>query len=361
MIRHAFKAGVCALLFLSSAFAQAPAGPPHNIILMIGDGMGVSQVSAARVVKGRLSLEAFKTIGLVLTHLRGKDDITDSAAGATALSTGVSTYKGAIAVGPDSASVETVLEASAAKGWKTGLVTVCSITDATPASFAAHVPNRAMRQEIAAQLAKSPVDLFLGSGWDWFVPQERGGKRTDGQDLLLSMRRRGFTAITSDSQFSELRAPGKVLGLFAAENDGPAQERRPSLAARTRKALTLLSSTQQGFFLMVEGSQIDWAGHQNNSQQLVVEMVDFDSAVGEAVDFAARHPETLVIVTADHETGGYAINGGSLETKSVVGAFTATHHTGAMVPLFALGPGAERFGGIHSNSEVGKMLLELVR
>jgi alkaline phosphatase len=330
---------------------------------MIGDGMGVAQVTAGRTFKGRLALERFRTAGLVLTQPRGKTYITDSAAGATALSTGVSTINGAVAVGPDSSSAVTVLEQAARRGRKTGIVVVCNITDATPACFVAHVPDRAMRAEIARQISVSETDLYFGSGWNWFVPRDRGGKREDGTDLLALMRQRGFACVTSDTAFwlLDLKKQRRVLGLFAEDNDGPAQERKPSLAARTKSALEFLAGPGTGFFLMVEGSQIDWAGHHNDSRQVMVEMADFDDAIAEAFRFAEANPGTLIVVTADHETGGYTLPGGSVQDKSVEGAFSTQHHTGTMVPLFATGPGSEEFGGIHTNAEIGRILLGLVK
>jgi alkaline phosphatase len=278
------------------------------------------------------------------------------------MSTGVKTFNGAIAVAPDSSRLETVLERAQKRGKKTGLVSVCSITHATPAAFAAHVPSRGMQLEIAAQLAEAENDLYLGSGWGWFLPKEQGGRRTDGRNLLEAMKRRGFLYADTDSAFRLLKpAPGsRILGLFAENHVGPAQMRKPSLAEMTRFAIAYLSNSEKGFFLMVEGSQIDWAGHENQTDQILKEMADFDDAVGEAVRYAAKDPQTLIIVTADHETGGFALAGGSLKEHEVKGSFTSKEHTAAMVPLFAMGPASEKFKGIRENTIVGTILLDLL-
>lgn len=358
-MKHVLLCSVVLCFWLQSAIAQE--ARPRNIVIMVGDGMGIAQVTAGRTLKGRLELEQFRHIGLLLTHAYGSDYITDSAAGATALSTGVSTRNGMIGMGPDSVARETVLERATKKGMKTGIVTSCSINHATPASFVAHVPSRQMYLEIALQIADAKTDLFLGSGWGWFLPKEKGGRRTDGRDLLAEMQAKGFTVVLSDSAFRghQRSKNTKMIGLFAENHVGPAQTRLPRLPELTAHALSSLSGTS-GFFLLVEGSQIDWAGHDKKSAQIMIEMSDFDDAIGEVVRFAARNPETLVIVTADHETGGYAIIDGSAREKTVEGGFVTDHHTGAMVPLFAMGPGADQFTGIRPNSDVGKILLKML-
>ena len=356
------KTIICAVLLLFELHPlNAQEHRPLNIIMMIGDGMGVAQVTAGRTKKGRLELEKFRHVGLLLTNAYGPDYIEDSAAGATALSTGVATRNGMIGMGPDSLALETVLERAQKLGKKTGIVVSCSITHATPASYVAHVPSRSMHLEIALQIANAESDLYLGSGWGWFLPKELGGRRTDGRDLLAAMRKRGYTVVLSDSAFraSKPSKNSKIIGLFAEDHVGTAQIRKPGLAELTSHALATLSG-ESGFFLLVEGSQIDWAGHDNKSDQIMEEMADFDDAIGMVLNFAKKNPETLVIVTADHETGGYAIIDGSSGEKTVRGGFVTEHHTGAMVPLFAMGPGAEQFTGIRPNSDVGMILLKML-
>lgn len=350
-------------LTMTSFCARAQTDQPGSIILMIGDGMGLSQVTAGRTVKGRLALEKLVHVGLLLTHAYGDDYVTDSGAAATALSSGITTRNRMIAMAPDSSVVETVLERARKRGKQTGLVAVCNITHATPASFAAHVPSRYMQFEIAEQMALSGADILLGSGWGWFLPENNGGRRKDGKNLLAAMEQRGYTVVLSDTAFARLggRSSGRLIGLFAENHVGRARERRPSLAEMTRHAIRSLAAGPNGFFLMVEGSQIDWASHDNLSDSVAAEMTDFDDAVEVAVQFADDHPRTLIVVTADHETGGYALIGGSERRKSVVGGFVTDDHTAAMVPLFARGPGAERFTGIRPNRDVGAILLEMLR
>ncbi len=352
-------------LFVALIFCSASSRPeaPRSIVLMIGDGMGVGHVTAGRTHSGSLALDEFKTIGLVLTHAYGDDYITDSAAGATALATGIETYNGAIGVGPDSAARETVLEAAQETGRKTGVVVACSITHATPAAFVAHVPLRSMEFDIAEQISRGATDIILGGGWGWFLSQDKQGWRKDGKDLVLAMQQRGYAYLSSDADFRapDWKSSKKVLGLFAENHMEGAPERKPSLASMTAAALEYLSASKRGFVLMVEGSQIDWAAHDNDADQLLAEMDDFDDAIREVVGFARKHTDTLIIVTADHETGGYALVGGSLKEKTVEGKFATNDHTGSMVPLFAFGPGAERFGGIQANTDVGKTILEFLR
>jgi len=351
------------LLLALPVMSKAQSAGPKNIIMMIGDGMGLSQITAGYTYKQSLELQRFSQLGLVLTHANDSDYVTDSAAGATALSTGVATYNGAIGVGPDTLNRETVLEIASRMGKSTGVVTTCSITHATPASYVAHVPSRQMQLEIANQIAESKTVLYLGGGWGWFQPKSMGGRRTDGVDLLAKMKGNGFTVVTTEADLNALvnRQAGRVIGLFAENHVGPAQSRKPTLRDLVAYALKFLAENDNGFFLMIEGSQIDWAGHDNNSEQIMVEMADFDDAVGEAVLFSKRNPETLVVVTSDHETGGYALVGGSLQDRSVQGKFVTDHHTAVMVPLFAMGPGADKLTGIRTNSEVGRILLEMVR
>lgn len=357
------------LILLSCLFALSIPGypvraePPRNIVLMIGDGMGVGQVTAGYTTKGWLALEEFKVLGLVLTQAYGDEYITDSAAAATAMATGVTTYNGAIGVDKEETPRETVLERAQKLGIKTGLVVTCSITHATPASFVAHVPSRNMELEIAEQMSRASTDLYLGAGWQWFLPESKGGVRTDGVNLIDTMKRRGYSYLSTPDEFNALDVAGskRIIGLFARQDLDWADKREPSLSAMTSTALRFLSASGDGFFLMVEGSQIDWAGHDRDSRRVAAEMNDFDDAIAAVLDFVKDHPETLVIVTADHETGGYALKDGSTSDKRIEGGFATDEHTGVMIPLFAMGPGAERFAGIQHNSDIGKNLLELLR
>ncbi len=350
------------VLFVLSLNAQQVV-KPKNIILMIGDGMGLSQISAGKTYKGQLNLEKMKVVGLLTTN-SCDDYVTDSAAGATAMSTGYKTKNGSIGIDCNGEKKETVLEYASKIGKSIGIVVVCAITHATPAAFVAHVPNRNMQIQIAEQIAKeSNADIYLGTGWGWFIPKSEGGRREDGQNLIEVMKRRGYLYISNPDEFYNLDIGkvNKLVGLFAENHPPYAPGREPTLAEMTRKAIEFLSRDKDGFFLMIEGSQIDWAGHENNSEQILKEMADFDDAIGVALSFAQRDGNTLVIVTADHETGGYALVGGSVDERKVEGKFITKEHTGVMVPVFAFGPGAGAFAGFGDNTLIGRKIFEYLK
>ena len=325
-------------------------------MLFIGDGAGTSYWTAAHFAADALAVHQFPIAGLVDVR-SSSDDITDSAASATSYAAGVTTYNGAIGVDRDTVPVPTVLEMAAACGMATGLVATSSITHATPAAFAAHVPSRDMQLEIARQMVDQNVTVVLGGGLRFFHP----AMRPDSLDLLGTIRAT-HDFVQSAAEFDALR-PDTVTalwGLFAPNHLPPAVMRAPTLARMTDVALEILDRSPAGFFLMVEGSQPDWRGHENAPLEAVVaEMLDLDQAIGSAMRYRAQHPETLVVVTADHETGGLAVQRDS--TGSLAAAYTSGGHTAAMVPLFAVGPGAERFGGINTNARVGRLLQEFVR
>ncbi|MDZ7266320.1 MAG: alkaline phosphatase [candidate division KSB1 bacterium] len=349
------------LLVLGSLCVCLPAErPPRNIILFIGDGMGVAQVTAGKTVKGTLHLEEFSVVGLMTTHA-ADEYVTDSAAGATALAAGIKTYNKAIGVDVNKQPVKTVLEYAAEKGKATGLVVTSTITHATPAAFAAHVDDRGKNNEIAEQLAQARIDVMLGGGWGSFTPKSQiGGQRDDQRDWWAAMAK-DRVAIRTPAEFQKLATPARLVGLFDPGHLPAAAKREVSLPAMTRKAIDILSQNRKGFFLMVEGSQIDWSGHDNDSDGIIAEMIDFDDAVGVGLEFAKNNHETLIVVTADHETGGYSLLDGSVDGKKISRtAFTTKGHTGVMVPIFAFGPGSAVFGGIRDNTFVGRKLIEYV-
>jgi alkaline phosphatase len=268
-----------------------------------------------------------------------------------------------VSVALDSTPRITVLESARDNGFKTGVLAVCTITDASPAAFLSHSPNRRMHAAIAEQISQSNADLLFGGGRQWFLPAASGGKREDGVNLIEKMKGNGYMYVSNADEFHKLNiaTSKKVLGLFAENHMGYAEERILTVAEMTKTAIKFLSKDGKGFFLFVENEGTDDAGHANLSDRVKTEVAELDNAVEEATKFAQRNPETLIIVTSDHETGGYALNGGSLANHSVEGVFTTKGHTASMVPLFATGPGAERFTGIIDNTEVGKILLEFVQ
>jgi alkaline phosphatase len=351
---------VCIVLAAGCAHVPVRAGAaPRNVILMIGDGMGVSHVTAARIATGRLEMERLPVGGLETTW-SASDLVTDSAASGTAYATGRKTVNGAISVSPSGEPLKTVLEHAEDRGMATGLVVTSSITHATPAVFVAHVAGREDNLEIARQIAESDVDVLFGGGRSFFLPRAEGGARDDGANLVDVLRKKMPVALSAE-EFRGLGDTDRAAALLADEQPPPVRERDPGLRELTEKALEILSRDEDGFFLMVEGSQMDWAAHENDHQWLVDEALDFDSAVGAVMDFAERDGRTLVVVTADHETGGYALLNGALERRTVTEPhFASDDHSASMTPLLAYGPGSEAFGGLGDNATVGQRLIEIV-
>ena len=326
---------------------------PKNVILMIGDGMGVTQVFAGLTANhGKLFLDNFKHIGFSKTQ-SASDYITDSAAGGTALSAGVKTYNGAIGVNKDTMAVKTILEEAEEKGLATGLVSTSAITHATPASFIAHEKFRDMYEEIAADFLKTDIDVFIGGGIAHFT------QRQDGRNLLKELQAKDYQVEFEMDKIAKVKN-GKLAGLTAGMHNGRIAERGDMLPVATNTALNILDNNKKGFFLMVEGSQIDWGGHANSTNYIVEDMLDFDRAIGNALDFAAKDGETLIIVTADHETGGLSILGGDMNTGMVQGEYTTKDHSAVMVPVFAYGPGAEEFMGIMENTDIYAKMKKLL-
>jgi len=321
-----------------------------NIILLIGDGMGLSQVSASQFYnKNATNFERFSVIGLSKTS-SSSDLITDSAAGATALASGVKSYNGAIGVSSDTLSAETIVEQISIKGIKTGIISTSAITHATPACFYAHVKSRRMEDEIASFLVDSEVDFFAGGGLKFF------NKRKDGKNLTLKLEEKGFE-VTIDKLPKNIS--DKKQAILLSKNGMPTmlEGRGDFLPEATQLALDYLSKNEEGFFLMVEGSQIDWGGHDNNANYLISELLDFDKTIGVALDFAEKNGETLVIVTADHETGGFTLASTNGDYNKINPVFATGGHSATMVPVFSEGPESEKFGGIYENTAIYNKIL----
>jgi alkaline phosphatase len=310
------------LLLLASAplHAQIPAGEgaahaprPRNVVFMIADGFGPASEALARAANGRpLALDAILT-GAVSTAATDSR-VTDSAAAATAYACGITTYNGAIGVGPDGTPCQTVLEAARDAGLAVGLVATSRITHATPAAYASHVPRRADEAAIAAQMAEARLDVMIGGGGRFFVPESAGGSRTDGRDLRRDLLARGALVTTTRAGLDRFPAAPAVALLapdhMAYEIDRDETD-EPALAAMATRALDLLAATPaaraNGFFLMVEGSRIDHAGHANDAPAHVRDILAYDAAVAAVLDWARRDGATLVVSTADHETGGLTL------------------------------------------------------
>ncbi len=349
--------------------------PVKNVILLIGDGMGLSHVAATRIhyagPDGRLQMERMPVTGLMTTHAIG-DLITDSAASATALSTGVKTRNGRIGVDSSGVAHPTIMEVARDAGYATGLVTSTELTDATPAAFAAHVPRRKQQSEIALQMLRAKINVLLGQGAHFRPRQDSRSKRKDAIDPIALARELGYTVVDSKTALAEVDA-GYVLGIFhgiLADRMAPEIQPRPdtpTLPELTQKAIDLLKENERGFFLLIEEEGSDKGSHVNRVDYFLHYLKQFDEAVGVALDFARREGQTLVIVTADHETGGMNLVEGGYRNRSE--AFTrkkveltwdSDGHTGQPVPLFAYGPHAIRFTGVWDNTDIPKILAELL-
>ena len=340
-----------------------PDGEVRNVILLIGDGMGLAQVTVAQFAgpgpDHRLHMQRAPIAGLVNTVASDRL-ITDSAASGTAISTGQKTLNGAIATLPDGTSAPTILEIAHDQGLSTGLVVTSSVTHATPAVFASHVDVRSEQKCIASQMTDAGVDVMLGGGRGFFLPQStEGSYREDEEDLIAELREKKYTVISKREELAGVKK-GKLAGFFAY---GPLYmddnyDDEPSLQEMTAKAIQLLSKNKKGFFLMVEGSQIDWACHENEVNKMVKRTLLFDMAVGEALAFAKEDGHTLVIVTADHETGGVTIPEGARDGGYLRVQFASGGHTPVQVPLFAFGPGAVAFSGVYENTDLAHKMAD---
>ncbi len=355
---HPFCRLCLAALILLTIIPSAAAKPAaRNIILVIGDGMGLTQISAAMLRRPALSLGRFPIVGLASTQ-SADSLVTDSAAAATALATGHKTHNKKIGLDHNGRPLATLIELAEQAGMLTGLVVTSRVTHATPAAFVAHVEHRRQETQIAAQLIGSGVDIIFGGGRDMFLPRAHGGQRKDGQDLLKQLALSHVLA-NDPAAFQRLNTV-PAAALLSMKALPRASQRPVSLARMTRKALELLSAAEHDFFLLVEGSQIDWAGHENDAEWIIEETLDLDDAITEILAFAKAAPDTLVVVTADHETGGLALEGGLPFGQALNLDFTTHGHTATLVPVFAFGPGAEQFSGIYDNTAIGLRLRHLI-
>lgn len=324
-----------------------------NIIFMIGDGMGLEQISTAWVLNGgHLNLDNMVYTGFSRTYAVDKL-ITDSCQGGTGLSTGTKTKYGYIAVDPEGNDIQSSLKLAQEKGKKTGVTVTCRVNDATPADFCCHSTDRDLQEEIAAQFVDSGLDFLCGGGIRYWQ------NRTDGRDLVEEMKAKGYTFAATQEEL--LSSEGeKILSLQAPIELPAALDRGDYLPQAAMKAIETLDN-KKGFFLMIEGSCIDDWCHQNKVGYMAEELLDFDRTLGKVLEWAEKDGETLVIVTADHSTGGITLVGGDLEKRSVRVHFSTKGHNGVVVPVFAYGPHAADFVGIHENAEIGQLVKRLIK
>ncbi len=397
-------AGALAVTGLTS-FRPGGERAPRNVIFINGDGMAAAHREAARLFHagqdGRLVMDTFPASGQLTTSPDDPETaITDSAAGASAWATGVRTYNGAISVDPEGNPLPTLGTQAKRAGKATGLVTTAQVTDASPAAFFSTSVDRAAQDDIARQyLEVSRPDVILGGGEDWWLPagnpgaypdqppkDPTEGSRGTAGDLIARARSDGYRYVSTAAQLADARR-GKVLGLFAnqemfeqrPEGQGDLYDPPVSLATLTGKALDLLSGDRDGFFLLVEEEGVDEFAHRNNGGRTLQAMGELDRAVAVARDYAARHRDTLVIVTGDHETGGLAVEDIDADDESGDGVsaedgpfrvadspfsftidWTTGEHTGQDVPVTAYGPFSGRFTGKHPNTYVHEVLEPLL-
>ena len=333
---------------VAETLEQNPNLKAKNIILFIGDGMGPNQVALARFSVGganhRLSFENFPVTGIVLNH-SAQNLYTDSAASATTWAAGVKTKNGYLSVDSDNKFLPTIPELLSTKGYLTGLVATSSITHATPAAFYAHINSRSKHKKIAEMLVESDIAIALGGGSEFFK---------------MPLSNEAIHIINNGDSLDEnnLIEYSRVLGLFG--EDG--LDRRlspPTQLKMTETALDFLDSKTlncPGFFLMSEGSQIDWAGHDNNVKYMLAEFADFDDSIAAAIEFAKQDKETLILVTADHATGGLVLQ--KPRGSSIRAQWTTTSHDLSSINIYAYGPGAEKFSGVMDNTEIFDRMLQ---
>ncbi|MBY3618322.1 alkaline phosphatase [Acinetobacter sp. CUI P1] len=400
-VKTAIVATAATALFVSNVVttqapnqANAASSNTRNVILFVGDGMGTAQRNAIRLAtvgeKGNLAMDSMPYAGLI--HTSSTVPVTDSAASATAYASGIKTYNGAIGMDADKKSVQTIMEYAKSAGKSTGVVTTSQITDATGAAFGAHVEDRSKQSDIALQLlTKSKVDVLLGGGEDFWYPPGNPGKFADEPaedpsekskgtqgNLVDKAKQLGYSYVTNKTDMQKAKN-GKLLGLFAneemfqqkPEGEGDIYNPVVSLPEMTKKAIDTLAVNKNGFFLMVEEEGTDEFAHQNNAKMTIKAGQELDKSVQVAKDFAKKNPDTLVLVLADHETGGFSIEAVDAEDESGDGIskedgpfaianskqnfvvdWTTSGHTAVDIPITAMGKNAQLFTGIYENTEV---------
>ena len=343
-------------LFASSCSSNNEKVTPKqakNVIVLIGDGMGPAQVySLLLTSQEKTAFERFPYTGFSITK-SASNEITDSAAGGTAIAIGKKTNNGMVGMDSDSIPVPSMLEIFAEQGKKTGVVVTCSVTHATPADFIAHNITRKDNEGIALEISKkSKLDVLFGGGKKYFT------ERKDSIDLIGKMWEKGWNIYDSLPQIEDNNA--RTMVLACRKHLVKAPERGDFLPKATAKAIEMLDN-ENGFFLMVEGSQIDFACHDNDSATLVNEMIDFNKTINVVLDYAEKDGNTLVVVTADHETGGLTIVDPESKYTRTDFKWSTGSHSAVFVPVFAYGPGAESFSGIMDNTEIISKIMEIAQ
>ena len=328
----------------------------RNVIFMIGDGMGLEQVSCAWVVNhGKLNLDNMTHVGLSRTYCTN-ELITDSGAGGTALATGVKTGYSHVGTAADSTDLFSILVKAGELGKKTGVAVTCHFADATPCDFCCHNEYRYNQDDLIADYVDCGVDYLAGGGLDWFTVN-----RKDGRDITREMAAAGYNVALTEDELMQAELP--VIGILAPDNLPVAMERGDLFRHMVARGLDILfrESGEKGFVMMLEGSCIDDWLHGNDIGKAMEELLDFDRTLGDVLQWAAADGHTLVVVTADHNTGALTLQDGNLE-KGEIGVFFASEsHNGIAVPVYAWGPGSDAFNGIRENDEWGRIVASFVK
>ena len=338
----------------------ASPGPPRNVVLIIGDGMGLGHLSVISTLlhgpAGGLALESAPVVGLVRTWA-ANDLVTGSAASASAISTGLKTDRKVVSMQPDGSRPPSLFEIAAARGLSTGMVTTSGIVDATPASFLAHAPSRYEYRHILEQVLESSADVVIGGD---FTSHQRAKLQSDYLDLAHTIENAAperWNVIRDESRLDSARAP---LMAFFAPRAGHRYAHGPQLAHSATFAFDVLAQNPSGFLLVLECEETDEGAHNNDLDRAVRGLVELDAAVAEVLAVASERGDTLVLVTADHDTGTPTIVDGKFDHGFATVRWLSDDHGGTWVPLFAFGPGASRFGGVLDNTEIGRRIAELL-
>ena len=369
---------ILALFFVTTFNFYSQEYESPNIILMIGDGMGLTQITSGMYSNNNsTALEKFKYVGLSKTH--SYDNlVTDSAAAGTAMSSGKKTQNKVLGLDHKGNPIKSILSICQDKGYSTALIATANILHATPAAFFANIDYRYNYKDIAVQMTKSGVNFFVGGGKKYF------NSREDKRNLINEMTEDGYEFVYNISDFEKNKS--NYLGFFTAKDepyyfykgvnyssreydesdyneDEPLEDftgRESYLARSTKATLGKLNEIGEPFFIMIEGAQIDWGGHDNDQNYMVSQFLEFNDAIEVALEFAKKDKNTIVVVTADHETGGAAIVRGKLSDSTIKNRFATTNHTASMVPVFSYGPKAHLFKGIYENTEIFNKLLSIL-
>ncbi len=334
---------------------------PKNVILMIGDGMGVGQFSSASMMlhgpDGQLAVESAPITGLVRTYA-GNDLVTDSAAASTAMATGFKAPKTSISTLADGRHPLTLLEAAKSSGLGTGVITTSGLADATPAGFLVHADDRYQYADIFQSILATENDILIGGTWVHHNKAKHDEAYLDLVTRVVELgTAAGYHVIRDESDLAGARTP--VLALFEPRGNS-ASAHGPELAITTRFLLDALGGRAEGFFALIESESSDGSGHKNSISDVVEAVREFDEAVALAVAWADGRNDTLVLVTADHDTGGLGVTDGDYEDGEAGVRWVCDMHTGQWVPLFAFGPGAEHFSGVMDNTDIGVLIAKLL-